>query len=155
MIKKKWKITQKLLWILINPLKDSFLSEDEKLTKEEILQFKLPIKKDDKLIIIKTIDEDRELIPLIEVNIKGEPTFENLCKILEKELNKYIKVDNNMVEYFYKKIANFRFSKDRLELVKKYESGKLKPIDLLGDHKFFEGFERLGKSNYIIYNVGS
>ena len=48
---------------------------------------------------------------------------------------------NNIV---YSQISKFVDSPNRIELVQKYESGKLSPKDLLGDSVFFEGIHEEG-----------
>lgn len=56
-------------------------------------------------------------------------------------------------EVIYSRIANYIHPEARLNLTKKYESGKLKPAELYGDHIYFEGITKKGKFLYV--HIGS
>lgn len=62
---------------------------------------------------------------------------------------------NDKNAYVYGEIAKFRDSTQRLRLATKYETGTLCPYHLLGDSRFFEGAERWGTTNVIVYHAGS
>ena len=72
-------------------------------------------------------------------------------------LNKKLKVDElsreEITEIYYS-ISGWFDSKKRLQMVKKFESNKLKVWELLGNHYYFEGNLKLEKGVWT-YGVGS
>ena len=63
------------------------------------------------------------------------------------------KYDKNGI--VYDMISGFVDTEERLNRIHKYEEGRLRPVDLLGDHIYFEGASRDGDTNIIEYFVGS
>ncbi len=53
----------------------------------------------------------------------------------------------------YSMISLYFDTDDRMQLIKKYEEGKLKPYELLGDHRYFEGIHK--ERGMLMFSVGS
>jgi ribosomal protein S13 len=72
-------------------------------------------------------------------------------------VNKTINVNElsgEQVEAIYKRIGQWFNSDNRLRMVKALESNKLKVVELVGNHYFFEGNLKLNKGVWT-YGVGS
>ena len=94
--------------------------------------------------------------PILKTPFIGN-TFGEWMMCLYNGLNKPIVVDElgyHDTETIYKRIGGFFNKNDRLKYVKKFESNKLKPADLLGNHYFFEGNLKLEKKVWY-YGIGS
>jgi len=84
-------------------------------------------------------------------------TFKDWMKCLSEGVNKTINVNElsrEQVEAIYKRIGQWFNSDYRLGMVKDLESNKLKVIELVGNHYFFEGSLKLKKGVWT-YGVGS
>ena len=84
-------------------------------------------------------------------------TFKDWMKCLSEGVNKTINVNElsrEQVEAIYKRIGQWFNSDYRLGMVKDLESNKLKVIELVGNHYFFEGSLKLKKGVWT-YGVAS
>lgn len=79
-------------------------------------------------------------------------TFRDWTNQLYKALRKLI--ETNASEMAYSRIGYFLHSNRRKDLVDKFERGELRPIDLAGDHVYFEG-GLTTKDNVWVYSLGS
>jgi hypothetical protein len=145
----------KVSWALTRPLKTMtvFLPDDTfGPVPKEYFDRKLPIKSADTIVVLCI----RNHAP-ITAPIKGK-TVHNVFKSLERGL--HIKMRSSTDDVFrriavYSRIADFVDAKMRKSLTKKYEAGSLRPIDLLGDHVYYEGGLRRGKGGVWRYGLGS
>jgi hypothetical protein len=152
-----WKDTNNISWSMYESHKTAYVFDEnydgpDKEKTKLIMNKKVPIKKGDQIVIL--YDNSKPIITK-EWN-GGETTIKNVLYFIEKALNENINNNNNdLITAVYKRISSWFCSKLRLELVEKFEKGKLKPKDLLGDHRYFEGMKRRGSSKFIEYSVGS
>ena len=151
-MEKKNKLLSKISWSI-------FLSPDEArifVKKEddylplppEILNMKLRGK-----YIAMLMDKDGVYLTTPFVG----NTFKDWMKCLSEGVNKTINVNElsrEQVEAIYKRIGQWFNSDYRLGMVKDLESNKLKVIELVGNHYFFEGSLKLKKGVWT-YGVGS
>lgn len=177
----KWDAFNQISWNLYKPLSTvkRFDSKTEKLVDpKDILKLSAPIKKGDKVAIIVYNPASFINYPYIKKNkcneeiavltepILGKSIVKNVLKALERGLNRPIKPGDRKKNYdyslddkynknliIYSKIGMFFDANMRMKLIKKYESGKLKPYELLGDHRYFEGMEK--KGNILYFYTGS
>ena len=140
---------------------------------KDVLKQKVNIKKGDRIVILR-YDQDGKEIPVLTELVRGK-TVESVMKSLHRGLNRYLKSGNRGYgntgkgEYYfeknqkypfpeknevvYHKISGYFDTNNRLDVVIKFEKGTLKPYELYGDHKYFEGFRR--KGNLLYFVVGS
>lgn len=133
---------------------------------KEVLDKKIAIRKDDRVVILSHRDGDKRY-PALTEPIKGD-TIKALLKAIEKGMNRTIEAGDRSKKspyYFeksqkypfpekniivYQKISGYFDSSNRLKYVKKFENGTLKPHELYGDHIYFEGVQRSGKYLYLV-----
>lgn len=84
--------------------------------------------------------------------IMGGSTFRAVLKSLERGLRSPI--EEAKIAEAYCHIGRFN-RESRLSLVKRLESGKLCPCDMLADHRFYEGGLTRGKDGVWNYQTGS
>ena len=132
---------------------------------------------DEARLFVKNSDEDLPLPPeLLNMKLRGKyiamlmnkdgaylttpfvgNTFKDWMKCLSEGVNKTINVNElsrEQVVAIYKRMGQWFNSDDRLRMVKDLESNKLKVIELVGNHYFFEGNLKLNKGVWT-YSVGS
>lgn len=168
-----------LSWNIYQPLSSIrvFDRENNKLVPitKDIMETKVPIKPGDRIVIIRfrtSYDKKCKEIPVLTEPIRGN-TVKAIMKALERGLHKPITSGKRGLrnsfyfepsrqkncsfptknEVVYSKIARYIDSHTRLKLIKKYENGTLKPFELYGDYRYFEGIKR--KGNYLYFGVGS
>ena len=160
------EIFKNISWNLCEPL-----SKAQRYNKEtnsfvdikDLMDIKVPVKQNDQIAILyhnfcRHCNNKYEYTVVLTEKFTGKPTVKNVLKTLEKGLNKTIKpgdrgTKDNKNYIVYSKISGYVDSKKRKELIDKYEKGKLKVFELLGDNCFFEGMGKKGK--LIEYYVGS
>jgi hypothetical protein len=151
-MEKKNKLLSKVSWsIFVNPLEATLFvknSDEELPLPPEILNMKLRGK-----YIAMLMDKDGVYLTTPFVG----NTFKDWMQCLYEGVNKTIivkELSREQVVAIYKRIGQWFDSKDRLRMVKDFESNKLKVIELVGNHYFFEGNLRLNKGVWT-YSVGS
>jgi hypothetical protein len=151
-MEKKNKLLSKVSWsIFVNPLEATLFvknSDEELPLPPEILNMKLRGK-----YIAMLMDKDGVYLTTPFVG----NTFKDWMQCLYEGVNKTINVkelSREQVVAIYKRIGQWFDSKDRLRMVKDFESNKLKVIELVGNHYFFEGNLKLNKGVWT-YSVGS
>lgn len=176
-----WKIFDKLTWNIYQPLSNVKIfksGSDELLPTREFLSRKVPVKKGDRVVILTHSCGGRnsKMMPVLTEPVRGS-TVRDVLHALHKGLNKklvsgnrgrngskrgdyYFHKDQSRGSGFptknivvYSKISSFFDRNLRIRLINKYESGQLKPYELYGDHRYFEGIKRKGKLLY--FAVGS
>jgi hypothetical protein len=139
-----------ITWVITKPLSTAVIYTKDNKTipvPEYILNKKKNILKGDKVALVWN---NRE--PVITFPVHGN-TLKSILTAIEKGMKEYIPIDDN-IENVYSVISHFFKKSTRIELVKKFESGKLKPSDIIGDHHFYDG--NLGRKNHIwMYSTGS
>lgn len=143
-----WRINQPLSDLQIYDGKTADYVTDKK-EIDAYLNQTVPIKSGDKVVVLYV-----DGLPAITVPVTGTKLI-NVLRAIEKGVNQVITdSDFNNTMIVYKTIGNFFHKKDRLNLVNKFESKKLKVKDLLGDHIFYEG--GLHRKNHVwLYGLGS
>ena len=152
-MEKKNKLLSKVIWsIFLNP-DEARLSEKnsdgETPLPPEILNMKLRGK------YIAMLSDWKDGVFLTTPFVGN--TFKDWMQCLYEGVNKTINVSElsrEQVEAIYKRIGQWFNSNDRLRMVKALESNKLKVVELLGNHYFFEGSLKLKKGVWT-YGVGS
>jgi len=176
-----WKLFKNLHWYTHQPISSirKYDSENDKLVSaKDILDKKVPIKPGDRIVILRhcpaNCNKKTKELPVLTEPIRGN-TIRAVMNALERGLRRPLKSGNRgrsntkKGDYYfepsqkydfppknkvvYDKISNYVDSHTRLELIKKYESGNLKPYELYGDYAFFEGIYRRGK--YLYFSVAS
>jgi hypothetical protein len=152
-MEKKNKLLSKVMWsIFVNPHEASlYVKNSDEFTPlpPEILNMKLRGKH------IAMLSDWKEGVYLTTPFIGN--TFKDWMNCLYEGVNKTIivkELSREQVKAIYKRIGEWFDSKDRLRLVKDLESNKLKVIELVGNHYFFEGNLKLNKGVWT-YSVGS
>jgi len=138
-------------WTITTPLSTAhIISTDEQPVPSTLLNHKLSVRSGDTIAILYN-----HYTPIITEKITGS-TLKSVLSSLERGLQKRVSPhDNDLREQIYSRISGFFRTKDRLRLINLYEKGRLKPIDLLGDHIFFEGGLKRGKGGVWTYGLGS
>jgi len=151
-MEKKNKLLSKVMWsIFVNPLEATLFvknSDEELPLPLEILNMKLRGK-----YIAMLMDKDGVYLTTPFVG----NTFKDWMQCLYEGVNKTIivkELSREQVVAIYKRIGQWFNSDDRLRMVKALESNKLKVIELVGNHYFFEGNLKLNKGVWT-YSVGS
>jgi len=151
-MEKKNKLLSKVMWtIFVNPHEASlYVKNSDEFTPlpPEILNMKLRGK-----YITMLMDKDGVYLTTPFIG----NTFKDWMNCLYEGVNKTIivkELSREQVKAIYKRIGEWFDSKDRLRLVKDLESNKLKVIELVGNHYFFEGNLKLNKGVWT-YSVGS
>ena len=151
-MEKKNKLLSKVSWsIFVNPLEATLFvknSDEEPPLPPEILNMKLRGK-----YIAMLMDKDGVYLTTPFVG----NTFKDWMQCLYEGANKTIivkELSREQVVAIYKRIGQWFDTKDRLRMVKDFESNKLKVIELVGNHYFFEGNLKLNKGVWT-YSVGS
>lgn len=141
---------QKFHWYMVKPVKSIQDFDENPLTKETLNQ-KIAIKKGDKVALFYN-----EEGPVYTEPINGS-TLKDVLNAIERGLNKTIPNDDLEIRRIvYDKICYFFSGKNRLDLIKKYEKGILKSIDLIkGGRDFYEGNLKRLKNGIWIYGTGS
>lgn len=142
-----WIITEPLskakIYIHTNTGDDNFIP-----VPKNILDTTKPIKSGDRVALLWDRGE-----PVYFANVRGSTT-KSILTAVEKGMKEHIPVTYENTKIVYKIIGNFLRKPMRQELVKKYESGKITPADLAGDHVFFEG--NISRKNHIwAFGLGS
>jgi hypothetical protein len=175
-----WKVFEKINWSIYEPVSSAKMFDDETqdlTSAKSLMTQKVPIKKGDRIVILthctskcrKTSKEEA----VLSEPLRGS-TVKDVLNCLHKGLHKNLKPGNRghsgirgdyyfekdqkypfpkKNEVVYDKISGYFDSSARLRLIKKYEAGLLKPHELYGDHRYFEGINRKGKLLY--FSVGS
>jgi len=129
-------ILNKIDWDLRKPLSHARLvvnGERIRITSD-IWNVKTNFKKGDKILILRN-PTGKHLVG----KVRGS-TVKDILKTLEAGLNGIIKNNNiGNIIFVYNLISKFRHPDLRLTLAKKFESNKLKPLDLLGDYNALSG----------------
>jgi len=151
-MEKKNKLLSKVSWsIFVNPLEATLFvknSDEDLPLPPEILNMKLRGK-----YIAMLMDKDGVYLTTPFVG----NTFKDWMQCLYEGVNKTIivkELSREQVVAIYKRIGQWFDTKDRLRMVKDFESNKLKVIELVGNHYFFEGNLKLNKGVWT-YSVGS
>ena len=116
-----------------------------------IMNKKVPIKRGDKIAVLYVNHEPY----LVTKWNKKDGTLKEVLEHLYDALDTPLEPNWEETKGIYERISNWFKSEDRLELVRKYENGELKPKELLGDHLYFEGMGREGSSKNIWVSTGS
>lgn len=152
-----WENSYNIAWNMTKPPSKDAGVFDGNYEKYDLVKTKeamnkvIPIEKGDEIVILYNQGE-----PIFTTKYnRSDRRLKTVLQHLYEALQKPIEVNHTNAELVYPKIANFFRSEMRLKLVKKYESGKLKFMDLLGDHIYFEGMGREGKKKLIHYSTGS
>ena len=130
-----WNITKPLSTAVIYARDDTTIP-----VPTSILNKKKKILKGDSVVLVWNGQE-----PIITTPVHGT-TLKSIFTSVEKGMMQNIPANQNVIN-IYSAIGNFLRKPDRLKLIKKFESGKLKPVDLVGDHQYFEG--NITKKNHI------
>jgi hypothetical protein len=152
-MEKKNKLISKVSWTLLTNPVDAIMYEnknydDELPISQEILNIKLRGKR---IALLYSHGE-----PLLTTPFIGN-TFGQWMECLYQGLNKTFIVKDlsrEEIEAIYGCFGCWFYTEDRLKLVKKFETNKLKPYELLGNHIFFEGNLKLEKGTWC-YSLGS
>jgi hypothetical protein len=143
-------------WKLDEPLSKAELSKDDKFVKipKEVYYKKLSIKNAKIIINIGGFIN-------ISSTFKCIPTTKNILKFIEKIANTKFSPDykksflnlkkGQHIAMVYRQTSSFYDVKKRLEIIKKFETGKLTLKDIMGRHVYFEGITKKGSKN--VYNV--
>jgi hypothetical protein len=158
-MEKKNELIKDVVWTIQSHPDESYIFQ--KIGKKKNYDVTEPVP--DNILNIK-LRTNNEIVLLYD---GGEPilktpfignTFGDWMMSLYNGLNKPIIVNDEFnyhdTEKIYKRIGGFFDKNDRLKYVKKFESNKLKPADLLGNHYFFEGNLKLEKKLWT-YGLGS
>lgn len=92
-------------------------------------------------------------IPLLTEKVRGissKAIISTLRRGMERILDPN---DTSHIEIAYTHIGNHFDPRDRLRLVQKFETGKLRPRDLVGDHWVAHSFQRDGTLWHYAYDV--
>jgi hypothetical protein len=131
-------------WVITKPLSTAVIYTKDNTTlspiPEYILNKKKNILKGDKVALVWNNME-----PVITFPVRGN-TLKSILTAIEKGMKEPISVNDNAANV-YSVIGRFFGKSTRMELVKKFESGKLKPSDIIGDHHFYSG--NLSRKNHI------
>jgi hypothetical protein len=172
------EIFRQINWNLTEPLSTAKINGTGNLSINEIMNTEIPIKKGDKIQILRkccdNCSKKCKCITILSEPIVGKKTAKNILKALERGLNKNIipgdrrrnnkndkkkysqyKLENNIEKNstIYHFIGQWFDTSARIHFVGLYEKGELKPRDLLGDHRYFEGISK--KGDIFIYHTGS
>lgn len=177
------EILNYLSWSIYDPITEITKwdnESEEHVSAEDILDMKISIESGDKAVILvntcwPSCSENPNIFPVLTEPITGN-TVRDVMKAFERGLHRPLlpgnrgRCDSIRGDYYfepseqkrpfpeknnivYAEISKYADSYERLELVKKYEEGKLKPYELYGDHRYFEGVVRKGK--YLHFCTGS
>ena len=152
-MEKKNKLISKVSWTIISNPDEAYIFENKNYDVElplspEILNIKLRGK------YIVTLRDGNDII--LTTPFVGN-TFAEWMQCLYQGVNKKLIVDElsrEQVNGIYTRIGGWFNSKDRLKMIKDFESNKLKVSELLGNHIFFEGSLKLEKGIWN-YSLGS
>jgi hypothetical protein len=152
-MEKKNKLISKVSWAIISHPDEAHIYENKNYNVElpvppEILNIKLRGK------YIVTLRDGSDII--LTTPFVGN-TFGEWMQCLYQGVNKTLIVDElsrEEVAGIYKRISGWFNSKDRLRMVKDFESNKLKVSELLGHHIYFESSLKLEKGIWD-YGLGS
>lgn len=139
---KKYSDTD-ISWDISRPLKTAYINLENGETMkvpDYILDKKKNILKGDSVALLWYNGE-----PIYTEPVGKGTTIKSIFLAVERGMNKYIDISNANI--IYPLIGQFYKSVDRLNLIKKFETGKLMPKDLVGDHKLYAG--NIGRKNKI------
>lgn len=150
-----WKITSGISWTMTESPDNAYAFDknyepDLEKTKV-IMNKKVPIKRGDEITVLYV---DHEPYLVTKWN-KKDGTLKEVLEHLYEALDTPLEPNWEETKGIYMRISNWFKSEARLELVKKYENGTLKPKELLGEHRYFEGMGREGSSKNIWVSTGS
>lgn len=92
-------------------------------------------------------------IPLLTEKVRGV-TSKALIATLRRGMERILNPgDTSHIHIAYTHIGNHLDPRDRLRLVHNFETGKLRPRDLVGDHWVAHSFERNGTLWHYAYDV--
>lgn len=144
------KQINKISWTITRPFTTAVIIPTDEQIPSSLLNYKLPVRSGDTISLVYNNNES-----ILTERISGS-TFKSVMTSLQRGLQKNIPTgDSDTREKVYQRIAMFIRPKDRLRLINLFEKGKLKPVDLLGNHIFFEGGLRRGKEGIWTYALGS
>jgi hypothetical protein len=118
----------------------------------------------DKPVVTEIITKKREHYTVMDVMRSIRKGFDGIIQPgkridfgekVKKYPNEHFESNFDKNEYIYGKIADWIDSSNRLNLVSLYEGGDLKPVDLAGDHIYFEGVKRKKNTKYLVISFGS
>jgi hypothetical protein len=127
-------------WMAYEPLsKMKLIKEETTKTKKDVLETKINATK----VAIFTIKYE----PIITETIKGPRTLYNVLKTHRKATHRRMKptpeLEKKLKRLFIHWSDSLESYKKELEL---YKKGKLRPIDLFGNHVYFEGYQYLNNN---------
>jgi signal peptidase I len=151
-----WKITQEINWVMNRPASTAHVycpdsDREDRQKAEKILNKRVPIKKGDEIVIFS--DDNNNNLLCFKWKGKNDDLFGNVLNKIYRFLSTPIVPENP--GWVYYKIGRFLRGERRLELVNKFENGTLTPKELMGDHIYFEGMKRAGRSKLIYISRGS
>lgn len=137
------KILNNMSWNITTPISKAYTYEDDVKVKLPSSFLNTPVKigKNDSVAILWYDNE-----PILTEPVKGS-TLKHIFASIEKGMNRILENNSENRKIVYLIISNFLKSDMRISLIKKFESNKLKALDIAGDHVFFDG--NLSKINKI------
>ena len=150
-------MSERIYWDLSEPLKTAYIpvhdSDEERPLSSKKLNEPLKHFRQGDQVAVLYYDSGKVLY---SEPIRGSGTVGNALKALERGLERTVPAeDNDLRPKVYFAITGFLRKEHRLQLVERYENGKLKFRDLLGDHTgFYTPFHRI-KGGIFVYGLDS
>ncbi len=145
-----FSLKQRINWELGNDLKEATLMDGKKLTKDLLLE-KLPVKKDDKILLFET--GKRSICDSLFKKLNGN-TYKEVLTTLNDGLVQHLDPkDDNIREFVYNRISSYFDSELRLELITNFESNNLSLVDILGDSTYWGNELKSDKNGIWYYNT--
>ena len=146
-----WKNMSGIAWDMTTPPSNAYVWDADAESTEKSMEKNVPIKRGDEIVVLYV---EKEPYLITEWHKKGG-TVKEVLEHLYEALDYPLKPSTETVGGIYQRISQWFNGEKRIELIKKYENGQLKPKELLGDHCFFEGMGRSGNSKNIWVSTGS
>lgn len=134
-----------------------------KLTKKDLSEKITGLAVGDKVVVCWSTDDSGKMIELHTETLRSN-TLGGLLNTIYKGTHikltpksnfniKYKQYRRNMspTTYVYKNISKFISKESRMVMADKFEKKGISPIELYGDHVFFEGIHKKGKYIYVAY----
>jgi hypothetical protein len=147
-----WKNSHDIHWIMTkDPLEHAGILDEtyDPIETKKVMNQEIPINKGDEIVVL--YDDSKPV--LVTKYKKSDRKLKSVLAHLYKVLDTEMEIDNDIAEVVYSRISGFYRSEMRLELINKYEAGKLKPKDLLGDHVFSKDFKEMERKNLLIIGL--
>ncbi len=144
-------------WNFNDNLKDA-LESNMNCSKEikKALNKKYNVKKGDRVCLVYNDGKPTKITTKISGN-----TLKSILTSIDKGMRRPLKNVNYdpstgiSVESIYNIISGFVNPEDRIRLINAFEYGELTPVQLIGDHKFFEDGLRRERNGVWTYGSGS